>query len=383
MANPIAQNTSIMNHDTVKLAFIGAGGVNFGGAEGPWDHASRFETIKGVECVGVADVDVIRASNALATRQAGPYPEAWATCQVFTDWRQMIEKIRPNAVVVGLQPDKHGQSDPPHDVEVTLARHGIAMLIEKPLGMTHPDKLNEVAQALGKSGSIISVGYMFRYSAAITKMRQVLEDTPGGPCVFLGRYNCAYSTINRVAWWDKRRSGGPIIEQATHFLDLARFICGEVDLDSIQVTTIDAVNPMGQLSAMPKNSIGAEVDSNVPSTAKIPRTTLAQWCFSNGAAGSLAHGLLLHQQRYEADLEVWADGVRCVLTNPYQMCRLGIRRSGIEETDWQDFDDDPYLTEDIAFIKAVRKGSTQLVRSTYADAMKTYRLSWTISDQSR
>ena len=65
------------------------------------------------------------------------------------------------------------------------------------------------------------------------------------------------------------------------------------------------------------------------------------------------------------------------------MCRLGIRRSGLEETDWQDFDDDPYLAEDIAFITAVREGSTQLVRSTYADAMKTHRLSWTISDQSR
>jgi len=29
----------------VKVAFIGAGCVNFGGAEGPWDHASRIENM--------------------------------------------------------------------------------------------------------------------------------------------------------------------------------------------------------------------------------------------------------------------------------------------------------------------------------------------------
>ncbi len=31
--------------ETVSLAYIGAGHVNFGGGEGPWDHASRFERI--------------------------------------------------------------------------------------------------------------------------------------------------------------------------------------------------------------------------------------------------------------------------------------------------------------------------------------------------
>ena len=35
----------------LRIAFIGAGGVNFGGAEGPWDHASRLEQVGGVVVV--------------------------------------------------------------------------------------------------------------------------------------------------------------------------------------------------------------------------------------------------------------------------------------------------------------------------------------------
>ena len=39
---------------------------------------------------------------------------------------------------------------------------------------------------------------------------------------------------------------------------------------------------------------------------------------------------------------------------------------------------DPYLEEVEAFLAAVRSGNANLIRSPYADAAKTYRLSWNI-----
>ena len=39
----------------MKIAFVGAGAVNFGGTEGPWDHATRLERIKGLEVVAIVD----------------------------------------------------------------------------------------------------------------------------------------------------------------------------------------------------------------------------------------------------------------------------------------------------------------------------------------
>ena len=363
----------------VRLAFIGGGHVNFGGGEGPWDHASRFEQMPGVVCVGVADVDIHRAQDAIGTRQTGLQRKAWANCQPFSDWRQMVQKLRPDAVIVGLPPDQHGHTESPRDVELMLSNLGVAMLIEKPLGFWHPDVLSQVAQALQRGGVLVSVGYMFRYAAAVAKLRAILRDTLLGPCVFTARYNCAYSRINKAAFWDTRRNGGPIIEQATHFLDLARYLCGEVDLDSLQVTRIAADSAQGTLRYMPTDDAGRALDANVPAQYRITTATLAQWRFVSGAVGNLAHGVLLHEDRYEAELEVWADGVRFVLRNPYGDARLGVRLGGCERTEWFDFNDDPYLAQDAAFIEGVRSGSADTIRCTYQDALKTYRLSWAIA----
>ena len=46
----------------MKIAFLGAGFVNFGGLEGPWDHASRLEKIEGIEVVAIVDPLTEKAS---------------------------------------------------------------------------------------------------------------------------------------------------------------------------------------------------------------------------------------------------------------------------------------------------------------------------------
>jgi len=45
----------------VRVIFIGAGGVNFGGVIGPWNHSKRLEKLGGVEVVAVADPDLKKA----------------------------------------------------------------------------------------------------------------------------------------------------------------------------------------------------------------------------------------------------------------------------------------------------------------------------------
>ena len=39
----------------MRIAFLGAGFVNFGTTEGPWDHASRLEKMPGVEVVAIVE----------------------------------------------------------------------------------------------------------------------------------------------------------------------------------------------------------------------------------------------------------------------------------------------------------------------------------------
>jgi len=53
--------------------------------------------------------------------------------------------------------------------------------------------------------------------------------------------------------------------------------------------------------------------------------------------------------------------------------------SGGEDVETLDFAaDDPYLTEAEVFIEAIRTGDASAIRCTYADAVKTHRLTWSI-----
>jgi predicted dehydrogenase len=375
----------------LRIAFIGAGGVNFGGAEGPWDHATRLEKLSRLTVVGIADPDVERAERVLNQRRSGAALRLYAETRVFADFRKMLGQGRPDAVFIGVPPSAHAQTQPPGDMELICATAGVHMFIEKPLSSAPPQDVAPIAQTLSRAqeqGLIVSVGYMFRYSRAVQRMRELIDQTPGGIRAFVARYNCAYSQIDKKEWWDIRFSGGPIVEQATHFCDLARLLGGEVDLSSIQAVTIAPLSPKAALVDTPVDRSGraaGRIDDGVPSDFHVPRSTAAIWRFENGAIGSLTHAALLHGKKYESELEIWGDGLRVVLQDPYGACRLLIRRPHCDETEVEGgfSQDDPYLTEDAAFLDAVRSGDVAGIRSSYADAFRTHEFTWAIRRASR
>ena len=369
--------------DELKIAFLGAGNANFGGGEGPWDHASRLEKIEGISIVGIADLNTKLAERRLAARRNGKKPQIYANTRIFADYREMLDETHPDAIFIGLPPEAHGTIDYPKDIELTCAKAGVHMFIEKPLSCAPPEEVAKLADALrelaDQKNLIISIGYMFRYSRAVSKMKEIIAETPSGVRVVIARYNCAYSEIASKVWWDIRRTAGPIVEQATHFCDLTRYLAGEPDLSTIFATEIKADEPAGQLCDMPVDEEGKIIDADIPIEFRIPRATAAIWRFANGAIGSLNHGVLLHRKKYLAELEVWCDGVRILLDDPYGKCHLHIRRSHSDETETLDFsDDDPYLTEDKVFIDAIRTGDSSSIRCNYDDAFRTYQLTWAI-----
>lgn len=359
----------------LRIAFIGAGGVNFGGAEGPWDHASRLEQIGGVKVCGVADPDTEKARRQLAARESAMYEQA----SVFADYRRMLHEVDLDAVWIGLPPSVHGTTEEDRDVEVECARAGVDIFVEKPLSTAPTTEVSRVADIIGEQNVLVSVGYMFRYSRAVERMREVIQSVAGGARAFVGTYKCAYSNIHKRSWWDMRSSGGPIVEQATHFVDVARYLLGEVESETISGAAVGADEPKGILSDIPQLPEGGNIDRDVPTEFRIPRAVTAGWKFESGAIGSLTHGVVLHGDKYESALEVWGDGVSLRLDDPYGRCSLAMRLPGEEETHVQQFADDPYLAEDQAFVEAVKTRNTDLIRSDYQDALRTYRLTGQIT----
>jgi len=292
----------------------------------------------------------------------------------------MLDSVQIDAVFIGVPPGAHGSTSAPSDIELQCAKRNIHMFVEKPLSCHPVSDVSQVASILSaKKDLVVSVGYMFRYSQAVRKMKQIIASY-GEPRAFMARYNCAYTTIAKEMWWDVSVSGGPIVEQATHFCDLARYIVGEVDMDTVTANAVKQTDPLGELSGLPPNI--ANLENTLPEKKRIPRVTYAQWRFKNGAIGSLVHGVLLHGNKYESEIEIWGDGYRIVLSDPYGKCELSVRVPGSEETVYEQFKDDAYYLEDKVFLEAILDGKNRTeIASPYEDAFQTYSFSWKIRTQ--
>ena len=284
-------------------------------------------------------------------------------------------------VLAGVPPFCHGSHD--NDIELQLVKAGIHTFIEKPISVQAPEQVQpyveELSRVAEEQGVIVSVAYMFRYHDAIDKMKEIIEEHNRPIMAIKVSYNCAYTEMDHAFWWDVKKSGGPIVEQATHLCDLLRYFGGEADFTQLTGLTIPATDDpslVGYLSTIPV----VVQEQNLPSQDRLPRLTSAQWKFTNGTVGSLTHGISLHCQRYEANIDIWADGLRMSLEEPYYPeCKLRVRRGYTDEEEIFPFPNvDPYYREDEAFLKAVSNGDSSLIRSSYEDAFKTYSLSWAI-----
>lgn len=268
-------------------------------------------------------------------------------------------------------------------MELQCLRAGVHVFVEKPVSVLPPEQFEAYVEAVEAAqrerGLVLSVGYMFRYHPAVEKMRAALQQYGRPPIVVNARYNCAYSEMNHPFWWDKAKSGGPIVEQATHFCDLLRHLGGEVALGSVSAITVPASDSSGDPGYL--SAVQAVVrEQELPLSRRPPRLTSAHMRFQGGGVGTLTHGVTLHGQKYETAIEVWADGLRMSLEEPYfPECRLRVRLGNTDEEQVEGFPDaDPYLGEVQVFLAAVRSRDPSKVRSSYRDAAKTYQLSWAI-----
>jgi predicted dehydrogenase len=362
---------------TLRIAFIGAGGVNFGGLDpgAPWDHASRLEELRKeipLEVVGISDPNQTRLDFVLKERQAKELP-LWANTQVFTDVKTMLDTAKPNAVFIGIPPIAHGV------IEEMCAERGIDMFIEKPISCKETAFVENLRDCFTRhSNLIVSVGYMLRYHKAADFIKNFLAEKNIKPASICARYNSAYTSMPKPGFWDVRSSGGPVIEQGTHFCDLARYFGGDVHLDTVSSVFVHPSSDMGTLSEVPPGC-----DVGIPEEHRIPRATSSLFKFDTGAVGMLQHALIMKGERYFTEVELWCDGYVVRLVDPYSNdCYVEIHDS-INGRKVYNFPDDPYLTEDRVFLEAIRDRDSSRIRSSYTDAVETYKLSHSIQNGSR
>ena len=104
------------------------------------------------------------------------------------------------------------------------AQRGVHLLVEKPIALDM-DAATRMVDAVEASGVVAAIGFMYRFGEAVRRWRS-LDTGPVG--LYVGGYYC---NALHAHWWRKRAlSGGQILEQVIHQVDLIRHLVGEPDI---------------------------------------------------------------------------------------------------------------------------------------------------------
>jgi myo-inositol 2-dehydrogenase / D-chiro-inositol 1-dehydrogenase len=214
--------------------------------------------------------------------------------------------------------------------------------VEKPIGL-HLKAAERAAKAIESAGVISSVGYHFRYQASTVQAQNLLKSAPAVAMV-AGRW---WGGFPQTAWWRRRtQSGGQLHEQATHLIDLARYLIGDI-------SKVYSVGARREAKAFP----GSDVFDVSALTCE----------FANGAIGTFSATCLLHDVT-EVDLQLIRKDELLDLRGNY----LTLRRAG--ETTTYSHRNNPFLDENIAFIESVISGKRGEIKCSYSDALQTLRV---------
>jgi predicted dehydrogenase len=171
--------------------------------------------------VTMPDKFEIAAFCDIVPENAVQYAEKYSggKAKVFSDYHQMFDRVPLDLVLICLPPFGH------KDEVEAAADHGVNILIEKPIALTSEHAWKMVS-AVEKAGIKSQVGFMFRFGAAIEKLKSMIEDGSAGQVGLMSaRYFC---NALHASWWREReKSGGQITEQVIHMVDLMRHLMGE------------------------------------------------------------------------------------------------------------------------------------------------------------
>lgn len=253
----------------------------------------------------------------------------------YTDLNALLDEQRPDAVWICTPPRAHEAA------ESALVERGVPFLVEKPIDADCRSG-EHIASLVEESDLITAVGYHWRGLDTIPRVAEALREHP--PQMVVGRW---LTITPPPAWWsDPAQGGGQMVEQATHLIDLARFLVGEGEA-------------VAALAAPPYGTPG------------VPGATAALVRFDSGAIGTFTASHLLPRST-DVSLTLICERLRIEIRQDRVVFDGGDASEEIFTRE------DPYQVEDRAFLEALRTGDPGRVLCDYADALRSHRMACAI-----
>ena len=303
----------------INVGFVGAGGR-------AGSHMRVLNGIEDVNIVGICDVVQETAESVAKEYEATPY----------TDHTEMLEKEDLTALYVSVPTFAH------YDAETIAAGKGIHTFVEKPVAPTM-EKALEILEATKKAGVLTSVGYQVRYLGYVQQARRFLKDQ-----------TVAMASVSRwgglpgTPWWRvMAQSGGQLVEQTTHQIDLLRYLIGEVK-------EVHAYYALRTLDDVPN--------------LDIPDVYTLNLQFESGAIGSLTSSCSFVDGGGSSSMSFLLKGIRAeVDSKGVAISPSGAAEPGPVPEDLGDIDE--------IFMDAIRTGDGSRILSDYEDGVKSLAVS--------
>jgi|SRR5579859_1321997 len=300
----------------IRVGFVGTGNI-----------AGRHFTALGklrdqAEVVAVCDVIEERVTSA-----AKPFG-----AKAYLSFPEMLAKEKLDALYVCLPPDAHV------DQELAAIDRGIHLFVEKPLPLDLT-KATFIARRAKESGVVTAVGFHWRYWDHVNSVRSALAGERIG--MALGYF---LNALPDSAWWRvKARSGGQVVEQAVHIVDLMRYVAGEIAHVSAEYAERANFDEPGH----------AQDDVYSVNVR-----------FRSGAIGNLSTCSILHR-RFNVGLDLLCK------RRAYRIQEDGTDVDGPTGVERIERSNDAGLAENVAFLHAIATGDRSGILSDYADALRT------------
>ena len=199
----------------VKVGIIGCGGIANG------KHMPSLSKLPNVRMVAFCDIIPERAEKA---KEKYGTPDS----KVYTDYKELLEDKAIEVVHV-LTPNREHA-----DITVDALYAGKHVMCEKPMAKTAADarRMYEAAKATGKK---LTIGYQHRQKPESIYAKQYIDSGALGEIYYA---NCLAIRRRGTPNWgvfldEEAQGGGPIIDIATHSLDLTLYLMNNYEPEMV------------------------------------------------------------------------------------------------------------------------------------------------------
>lgn len=301
----------------LRIGFIGVGGI-------AQTHVKNVQESGIAEIVAVSDINEEAANRTAAQCGAAAYRDSLA----------MLDSEKLDAVFVCVPPFAHG------DIEEQIVRRGVHLFVEKPLGLDMAT-VEEKAKVIRESGVISGTGYCLRYWDIVQEAKTFLADKQ---VALVNGYYC--TSFVPTPWWRvMSKSGGQLVEQTTHIVDLLRYLGGEVASVHAYMNRV-ASDDIENLDIYDVGTMGI--------------------LFQHGGVGQVSTTFI--QPDHRSGIEIMGRGFRITIDNGTLTIVEGndtsVKKSSV----------DFYKEQDLAFLKALETGNRELILAPYDEALRTLQI---------